>query len=69
MHSYDVEQVPFEPLVTSLNHEWFDQANCGVAVFARPVATKMDATMGELALVPPYTSQPAAPAEAPPYVS
>ena len=69
MHSYFVVQLPFAPLVTSKNHEECDHANCGVDVAASPVSAKIDATSGEDTLVPPYTSHPAAPADAPPYVS
>jgi hypothetical protein len=63
LHSYEVEHVPFDPLVTSKNHEWFDHANSGVDVAARPVSAKIDAMTGDETLVPPYTAQPL-----PPYV-
>jgi hypothetical protein len=62
-------QLPLEPLVTSLNNVGCDHANCGVDVPARPVSAKIEATSGELTLVPPTWTQPVAPADEPPYVS
>jgi hypothetical protein len=53
--------VPFDPLVTSLKSDGFEYGNCGVAPGALPVAAKIDATSGELALVPPTTIHPPVP--------
>jgi hypothetical protein len=53
VHSNVGEQVPFAPLVTSLNQLVCSHANCGVDVAARPVSAKIEATSGDETLVPP----------------
>jgi hypothetical protein len=62
VHRYAGLQLPFEPLVTSKKSDGFEYGNCGVAPGAFPVRAKIEATRGELALVPPTIIHPPTPA-------